>query len=247
MPLELARTTAETLSRLHHFLHGNGDTQTLDPAHPANAAQPFRHSYYAPDQFFQKQTGSGVIQTLYGQRVLRVTTLFVESLVHSLQSVLGVEAGQALYQIGFQFGQQEMDAFVPRVEREFDVPFDKMHLGVLLETWWWPFRAKGWGDWRCNLEQIGSGLILVDVFDSIVAAALGQTGKCSCHLYAGIFAALFSRIAGRELACVELQCASAGAKHCQFLIAVSKRVDAATIWRERGANAATILKDLKGT
>jgi uncharacterized protein len=246
MPLELARTTAETLSRLHHFLHANGDAQTLDPAHPANAPQPFRHSYYAPDQFFEKQPGSAIIQTIYGQRVLRASTLFIESLARSLESVPGVDAGRALYQIGFQFGQQEMDSFVPRVEREFDVPFDKMHLGVLLETWWWPFRAKGWGDWRCDLQQVSSGLIVVDVFDSIIPAALGQTGKCSCHLYAGMFAALFSRIAGRELACVELQCACAGAKHCQFLIAAPKRVDAASMWRARGADAATILKDLKG-
>src|SRR5262249_15007768 len=148
----------------------------------------------------------------------------------SLQALPGVDARQMLYRIGLQFGQQEMDAFVPRLEREFDVPFEKMHLGVLLETWWWPFRAKGWGDWRCDFQRAGSGLIIVDIFDSIVPAALGQTGQCVCHLYAGMFAAVFCRIAGRELACVELQCASAGAPHCQFLIAVPKRVEAATKW-----------------
>src|SRR5690242_2513376 len=118
MPLELARTTAETLSRLHHFLHANGDAQTLDPAHPASADQPFRHSYYAPDQFFQKQPGSGVIQTIYGQRVLRISTLFIQSLLQSLQALEGVDAGRMVYRIGFQYGQQEIDAFVPRLERE---------------------------------------------------------------------------------------------------------------------------------
>jgi predicted hydrocarbon binding protein len=245
MPLELARTTAETLSRLHHILHTNGDAHTLDPAHPASADQPFRHNYYAPDQFFQKQPGSGVIETIYGQRVLRVSTLFIQSLMQSLQALQGVDPGQTLYRIGFQFGQQEIDAFVPRLEREFEVPFEKMHLGVLLETWWWPFRSKGWGDWRCDFQQAASGLIVVDVFDSIIPAALGRTGKCICHLYAGMYAAVFTRIASRELGCVEVQCASAGAPHCQFLIAVPQRVEAATKWRDHGSDAATILKNLK--
>jgi predicted hydrocarbon binding protein len=243
MPLELARTTAETLSRLHHFLH-NGDAQTLDPSHPATAEQPFRHNYYAPDQFFQKPSGSGVIQTIYGQRVLRVSASFIQMLINGMQAAEGVNTAEVLYRFGIQLGQQEMEAFVPRLEREFDVSFDKMHLGVMLETFWWPFRAKGWGDWRCDLQHAGNGVILVDLFDSIVPAALGQTGKCSCHLYAGLFAAVFSRVAGRELAAVELHCASAGAKHCRFLIAVPKRVELATQWRDRGVDADSILKDL---
>ncbi|HEV3144850.1 MAG TPA: V4R domain-containing protein [Gemmataceae bacterium] len=247
MPLELARTTAETLSRLHHVLHAaNGDEQTLDPAHPATAQQPFRHSYYAPDQFFQEQPG-GVIQTIYGQRVLRAGTSFFPALLNSLVQIGGVEPARLMYRFGQQLGQQEMDAFVPRIEREFEVPFEKMHLGVMLETWWWPYRAKGWGDWRCDFQHAANGLILVDIFDSFVAAALGQTGRCVCDLYAGLFAALFSRIASRELGCIELRCASAGAPHCQFLIAIPQRIEAATRWREQGHDARAVLKSLGAT
>jgi uncharacterized protein len=226
MPLELTRTTAETLSRLHHVLHaGNGDAQTLDPSHPATAAQPFRHNYYAPDQFFETHPGSGVIHTIYGQRVQYVGLAFLESLVKSLQTVPGVDTARPLYRFGCDFGRQEMEAFVPRLEREFDVPFDKMHLGVMLETWWWPYRTKGWGDCRFDFQQTGNGLIFVDLFDSAVVAALGPTGHCVCHLYAGLFAALFSRVANRELAAIEQQCASAGATHCRFLIAIPKRIE----------------------
>jgi predicted hydrocarbon binding protein len=245
MPLQSARNAADVSSRLQHFLLGDktGD-QPMDPSARIAGAQPYRHSYYVPEQFFLRESGTGVIQNIYGQRVVLVTSLFFPALIRSLQGLDGHSAERLLYRCGFRWGQTEMASFPPRVQHEFKVEFEKLNMSVMLETWWWPFRIEGWGDWRFNFQYARNGLIFVDLFDSALAAAMGHTGRCVCHLYSGLYAAVFSHLAKRDLGCVELQCTSRGDKHCHFLIALPKRIDAAGRWRDQGLGLEMIIKQL---
>jgi predicted hydrocarbon binding protein len=243
MPLESIRTTDQTNARLQQFLSGiNSNSDPVEPHQRLHESQPYRHSYYLPEQFFERQSGSGIIKTIYGQRVLRVTELFFPALFGALQQAGGVSAEELQYACGFNWGQMEMKAFAPRAEQEFGIEFDKMNMNVMLETWWWPFRCKGWGDWRCDFRQAANGMILVELFDSIAAKSIAHAGQHVCHLYAGLFAAVFSHLAKRELAGIELQCASLGKAPCIFLMALPKRTKVAAGWRDQGAGLEVILQ-----
>jgi hypothetical protein len=59
-----------------------------------------------------------------------------------------------------------------------------------------------------------------------------------------MFAAVFSYFSKRELGGVEIQCYSMGEDFCKFLIAASKRVNAAQFWAREGATAQEIIAKL---
>ena len=209
-----------------------------------NGPTPVRHNYYYDDKFFNHDREAGVVRNVYGQRVIRVSEDFITGLLAGLEDELGQAAGEVMYKAGYQWGLEDMASFVPRVQAEFEVEFEKMSMGVMLETWWWPLQIEGWGGWRYDFRQHKQGLIFIDLFESAVAQSLGDIGKVVCYFYAGMFASVFSVLAKRELSCIEIQCYSMGEDYCKFLISTSKRVNAAAFWRNEGGTAKEILKKL---
>jgi hypothetical protein len=220
------------------------DDQIRDHIRVLNGPQPYKHNYYTDEQFFHHDPNKGVVRNLYGQRVLRVTEDFITGLLGGLEEEVGDAAGEIMYKCGYQWGLQDMKSFAGRAAQEFEIQFDKMTMGFMLETWWWPLTIEGWGTWRYDFRQAKQGLIFIDLYESAVAQSLGDVGKVICYFYAGLFGAVFSTLAKRELACIEIQCYSMGEDYCKFLISTTKRVNAAAFWRNEGATTKDILKKL---
>ena len=209
--------------------------------------QPIKHNHYTDDQFFRHDPAKGVLTNAYGQRVVRVTEDFVVAVLGGLEDELGDAAGEIMYKCGYEWGMEDMASYCPRVQAEYEIALNKMAMGLLLETWWWPLQIEGWGGWNYDLRQGKQGLIFVDLYESAVAQSLGNVGKVVCYFYAGMFAAVFSVLARRQLAGIEVQCYSMGEDHCKFLIATEKRVNAAAFWRQEGATFKDIQAKLNGT
>jgi predicted hydrocarbon binding protein len=228
------------------FLRTEKSTGELrDAIHVIEGPQPVRHNYYHDDRFFQQDRQTGILRNIYGQRVVRVTEDFIIGLLAGLEEEVGDAAGEIMYKAGYQWGLEDMKSFVPRVQQEFEVQFSKMGMGMMLETWWWPLQIEGWGGWRYDFRQGKQGLIFIDLFESAVAQSLGNVGKVMCYFYAGLFAAVFTLLSKKELACIEIQCYSMGEDFCKFLISTNKRVNAAAFWRSEGATSADIMKKVK--
>lgn len=204
--------------------------------------QPLRHNHYTDQDFFQHDRTTGILRNVYGQRCIYVTEDFVTGLLAGLEEEVGDAAGEIMYKCGYEWGREDMKSFTERAQAEFEVEFSKMRMGMMLETWWWPLQIEGWGGWRYDFRQGKQGLIFIDLYESAVAQSLGNLGKVVCYFYAGMFAAVFSTLAKRELACIEIQCYSMGEDYCKFLISTSKRVNAAAFWRNEGATSKDIMK-----
>jgi predicted hydrocarbon binding protein len=207
--------------------------------------QPVKHNYYTDDRFFTHDSKAGIVRNVYGQRVVRVSEDFITGLLGGLEEEVGDAAGEIMYKAGYQWGLEDMKTFTPRCQEEFEVAFQKMGMGFMLETWWWPLQIEGWGGWRYDFRQGKQGLIFIDLFESAVAQSLGDVGKVMCYFYAGLFAAVFTVLSKRELACIEIQCYSMGEDFCKFLISTNKRVNAAAFWRSEGATSADIMKKVR--
>ena len=230
-----------TLQTVLKFLRHETNTGVLQQRIPLNAAtSKLQHNYYYDDKFFQHEPKTGILRNIYGQRVIRVSEDFITGLLAGLEEEVGEAAGEIMYKAGYQWGLEDMASFVPRVQAEFQVQFEKMTMGMMLETWWWPLQIEGWGSWRYDFRQHRQGLIFIDLFESAVAQSLGDVGKVVCYFYAGMFASVFSVLARRELAGIEIQCYSMGEDYCKFLISTSKRVNAAAFWRNEGATSKDI-------
>jgi predicted hydrocarbon binding protein len=208
--------------------------------------QTYKHNHYTDDQFFRHDAKDGILTNVYGQRMLRASEDFVVACLGGLEDELGDAAGEIMYKCGYEWGMEDMATFSPRVQAEFEIAMNKMAMGLLLETWWWPLQVEGWGAWNYDLRQGKQGLIFIDLYESAVAQSLGNVGKVVCYFYAGMFAAVFSVLARRQLNAIEIQCYSMGEDHCKFLIATEKRVNAAAFWRQEGATFKDIMKKLNG-
>ena len=201
------------------------------------------HNHYEAQKFLRREA-PGRLVNAFKQRTMLVTEDFIIGYQVALEEEVGDAAAEIMYRCGFEWGRQDIVGFSKRFAEEFGVEVGDAKFGFMLETWWWPLQASGWGAWRYDLSHRKEGLIFIDLFDSAVARSLGNVGKVVCHYYAGMFAAVFGHLARRELSGIEIQCYSMGEEYCKFLIGSSKRINAAQFWVAEGASAQEIVSRL---
>lgn len=201
------------------------------------------HNYYEPHKFLRR-VQEGRLVDVFNQRCILVSEDFIVGFQVALEEEVGDAAADIMYRCGFEWGRRDIERFATRFPEEFGRSLTEARFGFLLETWWWPLQVSGWGAWRYDLSHRKEGLIFVDLFDSAVAKSVGNIGKVVCHYYAGMFAAVFSRLADRELSSIEIQCYSMGEDFCKFLIGSSKRIQSAQFWVAEGAKASEVISRL---
>ncbi len=244
MHLELARTPQQVVQSVIACLrHGEvADDNRRDHLRIVTGPQPYRHAYYAWDQFVRFEPSQGSIHTVYDQRMLLTTGNFIRALVESLASRENCDVQAVLQRVGQAWADVSFRHFVPRLEQEYEIHFDKMGLGMALESWWWPMRAVGWGSWRVDLRDARRGLVRIDLAESFFVRTMERSNRPVCGWYAGMFAGLFSRLARRDLDAVEVTCAATGgAGVCTFFVGTPTRVTAARQARDEGAGLEEIL------
>ena len=89
--------------------------------------------------------------------------------------------------------------------------------------------SMGWGNFELKRRD---NFLFVDLYDSFIVHALKQWpgregGRASavCHLYAGFFGGVFSRISNMKLACLEITCEHDGFENCSFLLDNSETIE----------------------
>lgn len=78
------------------------------------------------------------------------------------------------------------------------------------------FADTGWG--AVTMEPIGDTAVALDSVDWAEAEPAAAMPYPSCYYTAGMLADLFGRVADDPIACQEVECRSAGAERCRFLI-----------------------------
>lgn len=78
------------------------------------------------------------------------------------------------------------------------------------------FEATGWG--RLAIAPLGSGLVTLDSPDWIEADPAAALPYPGCYVSGGLFGAFFSAIGDVTLTAMEVECRSAGARRCRWLL-----------------------------
>jgi predicted hydrocarbon binding protein len=203
------------------------------------------HNYYHPKDFFRHELEQGSIYVRDGQRVVKVTEDFINGLQLGVEEEVGQNNGSLLmYKCGYEWGLQDMKRFNDRMRQEFGggkLDIWQMNKRFVFESWWWPLTASGFGGWSLDLSFSNQGLTVVEIRNSAIAHAMKIVGKPVCHVYAGLFAGVFSVYEQEDKQCIEVQCYSMGNDVCKFMIGNEKQVNAAEFWRQEGATASEIL------
>lgn len=203
-----------------------------------------KHNHYNSKDFLKFAIERGTVHTRSGVRAFLASEDFVVGLHRGLEEEVGDAAAMILYRCGYSWGVEDMKVFVPLMEEEYNIRYPHMEMSFLMETWWWWFQTQGWGGWKLDTSQLKNGMVFVNVFDSAIAKSLGNIGKPTCFLYAGLLAGVVSYIAKRDLAGIEVQCYAMGEDFCKFLIGSDKRINAAQFWLTEGATANDIVEKL---
>ncbi|MEO0431532.1 MAG: V4R domain-containing protein [Cyanobacteria bacterium J06656_5] len=214
-------------------------------AHTLRQKYPQKHNHYNFADFFQFNESEGTIADWNGSRNILTSEDFIIGLLEGLEEEVGAASAAVMYSIGVEWGKQDSLFFDQWFEREYKVSPQQANLMFLLETWWWPFTAQGWGRWEIDMADRQQGFMFINLFDSAVARTLGDVGKPVCYLYAGLYAGFFTEMVRKQLSCIEIQCYSMGETYCKFLLGAKERIDAAAFWLNEGATAIDIEKRLR--
>jgi predicted hydrocarbon binding protein len=220
-------------------------TTLFAEAHQRHDRHPQKHNHYSFRDFFQFHPEVGSVMDWNGGRSVFASEDFIIGLLQGLEEEVGTASAAIMYAIGLEWGQQDSQVFAAWFAHEFGISARQANLRFLLETWWWPFTAQGWGRWEVDLSDRKQGFLFIDVFDSAVARTLGNVGKPVCHIYAGLFAGFFTAMLRKPLSCIEIQCYSMGETYCKFLMGGQDRIDAAAFWMHEGATAQDIEQRLR--
>src|SRR5262245_15366589 len=126
---------------------------------------------------------------------LRVSDDFLAALRQSVEREHANTADRILHEVGRRWGAADMQAFIARAPQVLGAPPEAVHIGVLLQTWWWPRTAGGWGAASFDFRRAAQRLMVVELRNSAQARASrererpeGPAPRPVCHLYSGYFA-----------------------------------------------------------
>jgi bacteriochlorophyll 4-vinyl reductase len=143
---------------------------------------------------------------------LAIPVASLAALRDALVVAVGTEtAAQALRQAGFAAGDalfRVLSADNPGELAELPAPLFWNRLTRL-------FSARGWG--HLAYTEVHTGVGALETGDWVEATPENGAAQPSCHFTTGALANLLGRVAGSEVAVLEVECRSRGEGRCRFL------------------------------
>jgi predicted hydrocarbon binding protein len=214
---------------------------------PADGGFKNYHNYFVPEEFVKRDPETKSLRLRDGQRGVLASEDFIAGLHTGSHEEVGDASNLIMYKCGLEWGLQDMKRFAERMRHEFGGgkhDIWSMNKKFVMESWWWPLTLEGWGGWTIDYSFAKQDMTFVTIRNSAVAKSMEQVGKPVCHMYAGMFAGVFSFFDKKERDCIEVQCYSMGNDCCKFLVGNKEKVNAAEFWRREGANANEILEKI---
>lgn len=137
----------------------------------------------------------------------------------------GPDAALYLQEAGYAGGDALWSAFGRWLGERSEIPAEALDVPTFELRATEFFREAGWGGLR--IGALGDVVATLDSDDWGEATPESAAGLPCCHLSTGMFADLFGRVAGMPVAVMEVECRSAGAPRCRFLVgspAVMERI-----------------------
>ena len=199
------------------------------------------------EDYFRHDPSDGSLRLSDGHRTAAITTEFLHRFHDSLAHGFGPSAHRVFYACGYEWGLQEMVRLTLRLREEFgsgNLDLWQMDARFVLDSWWAPLTAAGWGVWTLDLSTQTKGLTFIEVRNSAVVPNAPPATAPTCHLYAGLFAGALSFYARVENHALEIECAAMGHPSCRFIVGSRTQIDAVESWRQQGAGADEIRRRL---
>jgi uncharacterized protein len=201
-------------------------------------------NYYASDVYVRGDLEMGLLESRRGDRLLSLP----ETLIQAIYSGLSKETGQAsrlvLFNCGRWWGKNFFNRFRDEVSEYYGTPLVEMQMAEFLQALKQCWITYGLGKLDLDQTYHDRGFLIVETHHSPFARLATDAELPSCFLEAGILAAVFTQLAGRELHCVQTRCESRGAESNLFVIGLQKRLEPAEALVEKQLDHESILPRL---
>ena len=179
----------------------------------------------------------GQLQFADGRRAAVLPALFLRHLAAELAQPLSDHSRHALYKFGYEWALQDMVRLSAALAAEFgggaNLDLWQMDARFVLDRWWAPLAASGWGACTLDLAAHSKGFAFVELRHSLAAPSASGATQPVCHLYAGLFGGAFSFFDRIERHSVEIECVALGAPSCRFVVGPGPQVDEVESWRQQ--------------
>ncbi len=214
----------------------------LSPATPDPVPSSPRQTFYKTDPT------QGTLRLASGARLAVVPLDFLRAVHVQLFEHFSDNCQDLLYRSGYEQGLQEMVQLNEDLQEQYGGgSFDlwQMDAKFILETWWSLHAQAGWGRCTFDLTALTRSIVVIDLEDNPIPAALGHSEYPICHFFAGLFAGVVSFYERAERHATELECRAVAGPRCRFVVAAGGDVDSAEGLRQQGVATAEILGRLR--
>jgi predicted hydrocarbon binding protein len=207
----------------------------------ANDVSPIARNFYVEEDYFSLNVRNGVIRSPIGTRIVGIPEELVAGLHAGLEEETGSASAVVLYTCGKWWGKQFAKRHAQEVRHFYNMDAAELPLHfyqqVLRRVW----AMYGWGVLDLCYDYRDKGFITVDVHNAMYSEVVGNIGRTSDFIIAGVLAAVVSDLAGRDLECLEIACKSKGDPKCEFIVGMKGRTDVVAAWMKQGRARAEIL------
>lgn len=163
----------------------------------------------------------------------------VATLRNAMLQDMGMNAAGYLQQAGYAGGDAVFDAFTRWLADQGEPAPESLEVRTFATRASQFFTELGWG---AITFTPGSPVATIDSADWTEASGATGLEHPGCHLGTGLMAAFFGRLADQPLAVMEVECRSAGAGRCRFLLGSADELQ--RVWA--GMAAGTDYRELIG-
>ncbi len=181
-------------------------------------------NYYAAKTYVHGDLELGILENRRGDRLIAIP----ETLIQGIYAGLDKETGQASKLVLFNCGRWWGKNFHKRLSDElsdyYGTTLSDMAMSDFLHCLRQCWITYGWGKIDLDQSYQDRGFLIIQGWNSPFASLAPQMNEPVCYLEAGVLAAVFSQLSGRDLHCIQSTCESMNADCNRFILGVPKRL-----------------------
>lgn len=201
-------------------------------------------NYYAAKTYVHGDLELGILENRRGDRLIAIP----ETLIQGIYAGLDKETGQASKLVLFNCGRWWGKNFHKRLSDElsdyYGTTLSDMAMSDFLHCLRQCWITYGWGKIDLDQSYQDRGFLIIQSWNSPFASLAPQMNEPVCYLEAGVLAAVFSQLSGRDLHCIQSTCESMNADCNRFILGVPKRLKPAEALIQNNVPHASIMEQL---
>ena len=181
-------------------------------------------NYFATDAYVHSDLELGLLENRRGDRLLAIPETLIEAIYAGLEKETGQATRLVLSNCGRWWGKNFYARFCEELSDYYGNPLAETVMSDFTQSLEQCWITHGWGKFELDQTYQHRGFLIAKVTHSPFASHAPEMDRPVCFLEVGIFAAVFSQLAGRDLDCVQISCESQGADSNRFLIGLPERL-----------------------